>query len=151
MSVMLFLASLALFSDCGSTDETTDESTPPPPPPPPVVKPAEPTVSFDARTDTVTSAPPALNRPVVEQRQSGMQYLVQIGAFRDAENATRVQNAARERLKVAVLNDYNTLIGMYQIRAGFFDTREAAAAFRDRIVKDYPEEYGDSWIVQLVR
>jgi|WetSurMetagenome_2_1015567.scaffolds.fasta_scaffold153467_2 cell division septation protein DedD len=159
--VLFLLASLALISACGTTDETREETreeavsepAPPPPlPPPQVAKPVEPPVSFEARTDTVLSAPPApVNDAVVNQRPPETQYLVQIGAFKDAEKATRVQNAARERLKKTVLNDYNTLLGMYQIRVGYFETREAAAAFRDSIVRDYPEEYKGSWIVQFVR
>jgi cell division septation protein DedD len=151
---LLLLASLALISGCGTTDESREEevATPEPPPPPAVSKPAYPPVSFDARTDTVLAAPPAVpNEPVVNQRPPAIQYLVQLGAFKDAGKATHFQNAARDRLKMTVLNDYNTLIGMYQIRVGYFDTREAAAAFRDTIIRDYPEEYKGSWIVQFVR
>lgn len=154
ISALLLLVSVTLVSGCGSTDETREEEVPTPeaPPPPVVSAPVEPPVSFSTRTDTVLSAPAVTpTAPVVNQRPPETQYLVQVGAFKDAEKATRVQNVTRERLAMTVLNDYNTLIGMYQIRVGFFETREAAAAFRDRIVKDYPEEYRDSWIVELVR
>jgi cell division septation protein DedD len=152
------LAALLLLSaGCGTTDQMTQEKTGETPPPvvtapPPVVAPVDTPLSFNTRTDTVLAAPPVThNDPPVASRATGTQYLVQVGAFHDAANATQMQNLTRDRLNRTVLNDYNTLIGMYQIRVGPFETKEDAAAFRDRIMREYPEEYKGSWIVELVR
>jgi cell division protein FtsN len=149
----ILLPALVAFSPgCSTTEETREERPTTEAPIPPVMKPVDPPVSFDTRTDTVVSAPSALSAdPVVEHRQVVTRYLVQVGAFKDAQNATRVQHATRERVQMNVMNDYNSLIGMYQIRVGFFESREAAAAFRDRIVRDFPREYKDSWIVELTQ
>ena len=48
-----------------------------------------------------------------------------------------------------VLNDYHTTLGLYQIRIGFFESREAAQVFLEKMQHDFPNEYKDSWIVQL--
>jgi cell division septation protein DedD len=77
--------------------------------------------------------------------------MVQIGAFKDAQNASRIQALARERYHQPVFNDYNTAISLYQIRLGFFETREAAREFRDRMAREFPEEYKDSWVAQLTQ
>jgi cell division protein FtsN len=153
--IVLLATLLAVSWGCGTTDETRQETPPTEPPPPPAqpaVKPADPPVSFNTRTDTVVASPHVVQSdPVLQERQAATQYLIQVGAFKDAQNATRVQNMTRERLKMTVLNDYNTLIGMYQIRVGFFETKEAASAVRNKLVRDYPQEYKDSWIVELTR
>ena len=77
--------------------------------------------------------------------------MVQIGAFKDPQKASRVQTVARERLHMPVLNDYHTALDLYQIRIGFFETYEAAQNFRIRMQKEFPTDYEDSWIVQLKR
>jgi hypothetical protein len=77
--------------------------------------------------------------------------MVQIGAFKDPQLATGVQTRARERYHLPVLNDYNILVGLYQIRIGFFETRDAANDFKARMMKAFPEDYKDAWVVQLKR
>ena len=77
--------------------------------------------------------------------------MVQIGAFKDPQKASRVQTVARERLHMPVLNDYHAALDLYQIRIGFFETYEAAQGFRLRMQKEFPTDYNDSWIVQLKR
>lgn len=141
---------LLLGAGCGSTEEAEEAADPLPPPP--VWQPADPPVSFQTQTDTVVSATP-LNqpKPVVASRNTELRFTVQVGAFKDAHNASRVQALTRQRCAVPVLNDFNTEIGLYQIRVGFFETREAAQAFRQQLVADYPEDYRDAWIVQLTR
>ena len=141
---------LGFIGGCASLEETREET--PPPPPPPAVKPADPPMTFHTRTDTVLSATPSgRTEPMVEHRDPEIRYMVQVGSFKDASNASRVQSATRDRLKMPVLNDFNTVTDLYQIRIGFFETREAASAFRDKLIRDYPQDYRDSWVVQLMR
>jgi len=80
-----------------------------------------------------------------------IRYMVQIGAFKDPHRASEVQAEARKRYKMPVLNDYHAALGLYQIRLGFFVSRVSAHEFRQRMIKDYPAEYRDSWVVQLKR
>ena len=86
-----------------------------------------------------------------EAREYQIKFMVQIGAFKDPQYASAVQTAARERYHMPVLNDYNTSYALYQIRIGFFETKEAAYAFRLRMRREYPADYRDAWVVQLKR
>lgn len=140
-----FLILSLVVASCATTVEVREE----PPPPPPVEEPAPEPTTFRTQTDTLHSAAVVDAAHPVDRRNPEIRFMVQVGAFRDAANASRVQEATRERFRMPVVNDYNLLKGVYQIRIGFFETREAAAAFRDRIVREYPREYGDSWVVPL--
>ncbi len=105
---------------------------------------------FETQTDTVAAQqqqePPAHG---TLQQPAGTRYTVQIGSFQRQRNASVAQAMARQRFELPVVNDYNTARRRYQIRVGFFLTREEAAAFRSRIVNEYPREYGDAWIVRI--
>ncbi len=146
---ILVIAAMTSLQSCGSVEETEKVT------PPPVVeiqKPPDPPVSFSTTTDTIatTSSVRPPESPAV-QHNPEIRFMVQIGAFKDAENASRIQALARERYRQPVFNDYNTAISLYQIRLGFFETREAAKEFRDRMVKEYPEDYKDAWVAQLTQ
>lgn len=105
---------------------------------------------FQTHTDTVAAQqhkePPARG---TSQQPAGARYTVQIGSFRIQRNASEAQARARQRFQQAVVNDYNSARRRYQIRVGFFPTREEAEAFRTKIVNEYPREYGDAWIVRM--
>ena len=139
-----------LLTGCGSSTETQEAETPPSQAP--IVKQTVPKIEFETKIDTVALEQSRLDsmRPP-QMRGVEVRYMVQIGAFKDAHHASIVQSAARERYHVPALNDYNTASSLYQIRLGFFETREAAAAFRQRLQKDYPHDYRDAWVVQLNR
>lgn len=147
--LILVIAAVLSLAACGSVEETEKIT------PPPVVeiqKPPEPPVSFSTKTDTVATVTSSQQtESAAVQRNPEIRFMVQIGAFRDAQNASRIQALARERYHQPVLNDYNTAISLYQIRLGFFETREAAKAFRDRMAREYPEEYKDAWVAQLTQ
>ncbi|HCV42771.1 MAG TPA: hypothetical protein DGH68_04765 [Bacteroidetes bacterium] len=145
---MLFFG--AFCAGCGSSTDTQETQTLPPPPP--IVKQTPPKMEFETKTDTV--AMEKSQRDSVGARQSrGVQvkYMVQIGAFKDPHYASDVQSIARERYHMPALNDYNTGLALYQIRIGFFETREDAYAFRKRMLQEHPGDYKDAWVVQLKR
>jgi cell division septation protein DedD len=113
---------------------------------------ASPKVEFETRTDTVKSERPnEQGSAPLQSREPLIRFMVQIGAFKDPQNASRVQVAARERYHLPVLNDYQADTELYQIRIGFFASRDSAYAFRDRLQKEYPDDYKGSWVVQLNR
>jgi len=141
-----------LMAGCGGTEETTRIPPPPPTPPAPVTQPAQPEPEFETSTDTVagvykTPAPRAPSPHHVPQ----IRFMVQIGAFKDPENASHVQTLARERYHLPVVNDYHTKLALYQIRIGFFETRGEANAFREKMHQEFPADYKDPWVVQLKR
>ncbi len=117
-----------------------------------VSPPSSGTVEFETTTDTVyTKIAESRTEADAESRGLEARYSVQIGAFKNPRNASRLQTAIRERYQLPVVNSYHTAYALYQIRIGFFESKEEASAFRDRIRKEYPSDYGDSWVVQLER
>lgn len=101
------------------------------------------------RTDTVTA-------PIPTQPSSPLpnaapttpaRFWVQVGAFKEVQRATDVQNLARQRFAYSVVNDFDGVLGMYRIRIGSFDSHDAADAFRQTMQKQYPAEYKDAWVV----
>ncbi len=148
-AILLLPSCALLFAACGGT-ETVQEEAAPPTPPPAQVTPKK--TEFETRTDTVDAAKSGeRSQPAAVQHEPQIRFMVQIGAFKDPANASRVQTAARERFHLPVINDFHMKRGLYQIRLGFFERRADATAFRARMISDYPKEYTDSWIVQLKR
>jgi len=148
MIVLTFLAA-SPFLGCGATEEIQEPTAPPPRP---AAKEETARMKFASKTDTVsvtqTGRSDSMNAP---GREPEIRFMVQIGAFKNPPLAAAVQTLARTRYRMPVLNDYALKAGLYQIRIGFFETREAAMAFRAKMQKDYPEEYRDAWVVQLRR
>jgi cell division septation protein DedD len=149
--LLVACAFTAALSGCGSSEEAAQERPPAPPQQHPVPLPAR-KLEFETRTDTVTAVHGADRRPAVTPaREVQIRYMVQIGAFQDPHRASEVQAEARRRYKMPVLNDFHAARGLYQIRLGFFVSRESAHEFRQRMMKEYPADYRDSWVVQLKR
>ncbi len=139
---------LALFG-CGSSEEVHE---PPPTPSTPAVQPAQQKLGFETRVDTVKTVTEGERTGTSETpRERQIKFMIQIGAFKDARNASRIQGIARERYHMPVLNDYHMRLALYQIRIGFFETREQAMLFRQQMQSGYPTEYKDAWVVQLKR
>lgn len=109
--------------------------------------------TFETHTDTV-NAEGARTRTQTQsgvEGSSAVRFTVQIGSFADAKNASIVQAAARQRYQLPVVNEYNAQRKRYQIRIGFFESREAAIAFCARLKSDFPQEYKDAWVAQITK
>jgi cell division septation protein DedD len=145
-TIACLLWAASLIAGCGTTEEL-------PPAAPSTQQQAEPPkMRFETETDTVdTFRAVESPTPVHTEREDLIRFMVQIGAFKDPEHASIVQVRARERYRMPVLNDYHTKLGLYQIRIGFFESRDTAIAFLKKMQIDYFEDYKDSWIVQLKR
>lgn len=78
-------------------------------------------------------------------------YSVQIGAYRRPENAERAFRIARQRFNLETNTEYDTESALYKITVGNFPTYDQAREFRDRIVREYPREYYDAWIVEITQ
>ena len=139
---------VGLFTGCGTSEQTEETSAPLAPPPTQPAPPAPP--EYRSQVDTVSALQAAPLSPDSSGAAAAQErYVVQIGAFKDPALANTAQSLARQRYAMTVLNDYNPLVGLYQIRVGFFDTKEEAYLFRARIQKEFPEEYTDAWVVQF--
>jgi cell division septation protein DedD len=139
---------VGLLTGCGTSEQTEETSAPLAPPPTQPAPPAPP--EYRSQVDTVSALQAAPLSPDSSGAAAAQErYVVQIGAFKDPALANTAQSLARQRYAMTVLNDYNPLVGLYQIRVGFFDTKEEAYLFRARIQKEFPEEYTDAWVVQF--
>lgn len=142
---------LVLLSGCGATERIDDR--PAPLQQPTTRESGSPRrLELETNTDTINAvhgkSGPEENSAL---REPQIQYMVQIGAFKNPHYATAVQTLAREQYHLPVLNDYNIKSGLYQIRIGFFETKVSAHEFRRQMLGAHPEAYKDSWIVQLKR
>lgn len=142
------LALLLAAGGCGSSHETETELYAVPPD----TAAAEPPAQFVTKTDTVT-AQGSRQQPehAAATSLARVRYMVQIGSFREPLYASTVQSIARSRYTVPVVNDYNAGRRLFQVRIGFFETVEAAVAFRAKLQAEYPNDYRDAWIVQIGR
>lgn len=139
---------------CGSTEEAAEKT--PSAEEHPALAPGkreqQKNLGFETRTDTVTAVHPAERRNVGgKDRETRIRFMVQIGAFKDPHLASARQTEARKRFHMPVLNDYHAGTALYQIRIGFFESRENARNFLHQIQGEHPADYRDSWVVQLKR
>ena len=148
--LVMMASALAVFlPGCGSSEEPAAVEKPAPPAP---RNESPERVQFHTHADTVTALNAGEHGTVgAPGRTAQIRFMVQIGAFRDPHHASEVQGEARKQYHMPVLNDFLAGPGLYQIRIGFFESRENARAFRQQMRQDYPSEYSDSWIVQLKR
>jgi cell division septation protein DedD len=148
-SVLCIAWTLLVAGGCGSTEETgglSASSTPP------AMQQPQQKLGFETRVDTINTVSQTDHAGTAETpREQQIRFMIQIGAFKDARNASRIQGIARERYHLPVLNDYNTRLSLYQIRIGFFETREQAMVFRQQMQTGFPSDYKDAWVVQLTR
>lgn len=109
-------------------------------------------MEFETRTDTINSERNGeRDRTTFAGNEPQIRFAVQIGAFKDPQNANAVQMTARERFQMPVVNDYQASETMYNIRIGNFASKDSAYVLRDRIQREYPDDYKDSWIVQFTK
>lgn len=106
-------------------------------------------MELETRTDTIdTVAKEAKRLSPAPAETTGTRYLVQIGAFKEPRNASKLQSLARERFQLTVLNTFDPGPGLYQVRLGYLDTYNDARAFCEQLKQDYPGEYQDCWVVR---
>jgi len=109
-------------------------------------------LKFETSIDTVRSRS-AKSKNAVDARSPSatIRFMVQIGAFKDPKNATSVQLTARDRYHLPVFNDFHPVYSLYQVRIGFFETYDEAETFKEKMYREFPVDYKDSWVVQLKR
>jgi len=85
---------LALLG-CGSSDEARESY---PPEKTPATQPTQQKLGFETRVDTVKTVSDGDRAGVAEApRERQIRFMIQIGAFKDARNASRIQGIARAR------------------------------------------------------
>lgn len=108
---------------------------------------------ISARQDTVRiqpyrEIPETAERDVTEHTEY---FTVQIGAYSQPLNAERTFRTAQQRFNLETNTEYDSINELYKITVGKFTNYEQARAFRDRIMRDYPTEYYDAWVVEITQ
>jgi cell division protein FtsN len=142
------LIMMLILAGCGSSSDTDREWM--------NIPPMDTTVqarktTFETRTDTIDAegAQPKTQTDAAVAASAELRFTVQIGSFTDAKNASLAQAAARQRYQLPVVNDYDAQRRRYQIRIGFFESKEAAGAFCAKLKSDFPLEYKDAWVAPI--
>jgi cell division septation protein DedD len=74
-------------------------------------------------------------------------YTVQIGAFRQASNALRIQKKAKQRFThQPVFNRFVKSAQVYRVSIGRYKDRKNAFSLADTMKQKYPKEYERCWI-----
>jgi hypothetical protein len=108
---------------------------------------------FSARRDTVRIQTYEEDSDVYEREMSGLYeyFTVQIGAFKDPINAERVYRKAQQQFNFETNTDYDSVEELYKITVGKFINYEQARSFCDRIMRDFPKDYHDAWVVEITQ
>ena len=81
------------------------------------------------------------------ERPVNAAYTVQVGAFARTQHALQTQKLARERCgDLPIFNYFEPYDKLYRVRVGKFDTRQQADSLRKWMIKQFPNDYTDSWI-----
>ena len=109
---------------------------------------------FQSKQDTVKASLTRKSKQTVRAvvRPENPAYTVQIGAFSNAQNALRMQKAAKERLgNQLILNNFGTADKLYRVSVGKFDTRIEASSLRKMIVEKYSKDYSSCWVNYIAK
>ena len=86
------------------------------------------------------------------ERPDNPAFTVQIGAFARTDHALRAQKLARERCgDIEIVNFFEPYDKLYRVRVGKFDVRQQADSLRKWMMKQYPNDYTDSWINYIAK
>ncbi|MCK5572581.1 MAG: SPOR domain-containing protein [Bacteroidetes bacterium] len=137
--VSLILCALITLGGCGTTERVEEEASP-------ETTSGSQEIRFEVHTDTVDvvkQTEETLPSPAVSE--GTVQFAVQIGAFKDPENARTVADAARKRFSHPVTDEFDKESGLYLVRVGRFESRDTAHELRLEMQRDFR----DCWIVQV--
>jgi cell division septation protein DedD len=104
---------------------------------------------FQSKQDTVKASLTRKSKQTVRAvvRPENPAYTVQIGAFGNAQNALKMQKAAKERLgKQVVLNNFGPTEKLYRVSVGKFDTKKEANSLRKELLEKFPKYFSGCWV-----
>ena len=106
--------------------------------------------------DTVRAATARRNRPVQQAtplvKPPNALYTVQVGAFRRASNALRMQRVVKKHVpNLPVYNDFHSADKLYRVTVGKFAKRSEASSLRRRLVASDSTAYGQCWVAYTRR
>lgn len=116
-----------------------------------VTKRVRPVPRVRSSQDTVRAATARRTQPVVRTvplvKPPNAQYTVQVGAFRRASNALRLQRAVKRQFSTQlVYNDYQAVDKLYRVTVGKFAKLSEANALRRRLIASDSSSYAQCWV-----
>jgi cell division septation protein DedD len=104
-----------------------------------------------AEVKVVPPAPAETPRESRPEVSTAIVYAVQVGAYENAENASRAEKLLKARFTQAVRTYYDQTTKLHKVSIGSFGTKDQALEFRKLLYERYPGEYQDAWIVEVPR
>lgn len=99
--------------------------------------------------DEATNERKPVKRPEESTQLSKQRYAVQAAAGYDSRHLYELRDALIEAGYAAYLVSIQTPEGiMFKLRVGAFNKREAAEALRDKLRTRYPENFGNSFVIE---
>jgi cell division septation protein DedD len=171
VSAFLSIACIVLLPGCGSSEATKESRLPlsdtsknaqkPTPSSAASVCAAEPKKEgFTAHSDTIVAQ--IVSQKSGEEKRSataranvpspppkGKYFVLQLGAFQQSANATRIGELFKKRSSQPVNLLFDPAVKMYRIMVGNFATKEEAMAFQAQLKKDFPKDYDESWVAEM--
>lgn len=116
--------------------------------------------SAPVQPDTVSVAVQKAQKPSYETTDpvktsiapsATVKYCVQVGAYKQQENADLVASVAKGRFARSIYTIHDAAADLYKVMVGDFATKDDARAFRDRMVQQFPGDYKDAWVSELAQ
>ena len=107
---------------------------------------------FTSKHDTLMASVVRTSKPGSRaikpiERPANPAYTVQIGAFARTAHALQAQKLAKERFAdLPIFNTFETYDKLYRIRVGKYDERQQADSLRKWMIRQFTNEYSDSWV-----
>jgi cell division protein FtsN len=156
LCLCLSLVILAALGGCASSGTQSEKLAPASSQAPP----APPKESAPAQPDTVSVAVQKAQKPSYESADpvktavtpsAIVKYCVQVGAYKQQENADLVASVAKTRFARTIYTIHDAASDLYKVMVGDFTTKDDARSFRDRMVQQYPGDYKDAWVSELAQ
>jgi cell division septation protein DedD len=148
-STLIATAGLLIFGSCSSSDDSAskDQSSP-------ASTTGQEQTAPPAGTETSQSSDTARAQgydprsPVPAQLPAG-KFAVQVGAYKQQENAERVASLAKDRFGKNVYTIPDAASGLVKVYVGDFPSKDEARRFRDDMALKYPQDYKDAWVSEI--
>ena len=147
---LMAAAGLLILGGCGASDDsaTKDQASP---------------ASMDAQqqstppggvetsqpSDTARSQAGYDPRGAVPAQLPAGKFAVQVGAYKQQENAEKVASLAKDRFGKNVYTIPDAASGLVKVYVGDFASKDEARRFRDDMALKYPQDYKDAWVSEI--
>jgi cell division septation protein DedD len=143
------ITGLLLFGGCKSSDESASKDQTSPASTSGQQQTAPPAgTETSQRSDTVRTQGYDPHTSVPAQVPAG-KFGVQVGAYKQQENADRVASMAKDRFGKNVYSIPDAASGLVKVYVGDFASKDEARKFRDEMALKYPADYKDAWVSEI--